>query len=142
MPARRPTEQAAETVEVTIPAKPEFVSVARLTAAAVAARQSFTYDEIEDLKIALSEACTALILEGTAGHPLSLRFTLRPDALEMRIETGGRGLDLHPSAPPTKRALDQGRLGVFLMQCLVDDVEARRGEQGKAEVRLVKRRQP
>ena len=60
----------------------------------------------------------------------------------MRIETGGRGLDLHPSAPPTKRALDQGRLGVFLMQCLVDDVEARRGEQGKAEVRLVKRRQP
>ena len=66
---------------------------------------------------------------------------MRPDALEMRIETGGRGLDLHPSTPPSKRALDQGRLGVFLMQCLVDDVEARRGEQGKAEVRLVKRRQ-
>ena len=139
MPARRSPARTAETVDVTIPAKPEFVSVARLAAAAVAARRSFSYDEIEDLKIAVSEACTALIVQGTGGHPLSLRFILGSDALETRIETGGPGLDLD-STTPARRPLDESRLGVFLMQCLVDKVEARR-EQGRAEVRLVKRRE-
>ena len=139
MPARRSPARTAETVDVTIPAKPEFVSVARLAAAAVAARRSFSYDEIEDLKIAVSEACTALIVQGTAGHPLSLRFILGSDTLETRIETRGPGLDLD-SASPLRRPLDESRLGVFLMQCLVDKVEARR-EQGRAEVRLVKRRE-
>lgn len=139
MLGRRPTGRAAETVEVTIPAKPEFISVARLTAATVAARQSFTYDEIEDLKIAVSEACSALILAGTAGAPLALRFILEPDVLDIRIETLGPGLKLGSISPGEKP--DEGQLGVFLMQCLVDTVDIRRGEQGKTELRLVKRRQ-
>jgi serine/threonine-protein kinase RsbW len=140
VPARRTTARAAEIVEVTIPPKPEFVSVARLTAAAVAARQSFTYDEIEDLKIAVSEACTALLVAGTDGAPLTLRFTLEPDVLEVRIETGGPGVELAPASPPSRRPLDETRLGVFLMQCLVDDVDASTSP-GKAGLRLIKRRQ-
>jgi serine/threonine-protein kinase RsbW len=138
---RRGTRQAAETVEVTIPPKPEFLSVARLTIAAVAARQLFTYDEIEDLKIAVSEACTALILAGTAGHPLTLRFAMEADALEVRIVTAGPGVSLEAARLRTAKPLDETRLGIFLMQCLVDEVEVRRGEEGKAELRLVKRRQ-
>lgn len=141
MAGPRRTEKTAEVVEVTIPARPEFVSVARLTAATVAARRSFTYDEIEDLKIAVSEACNALILAGTGGSPLTLRFGLEPETLEVRIETGGPGLELDPAPAPDKKPLDEGRLGVFLMQCLVDEVNVRRTEQGRAELRLIKRRQ-
>ena len=141
VPARRRTGQTAEAVEVTIPAKPEFISVARLTAATVAGRQGFTYDDIEDLKIAVSEACNALILAGTGGSPLALRFSIAPDTLEIRIETGGPGLELGPAASSDRKRLDEGRLGVFLMQCLVDGAEVRRSEQGRAELRLVKRRQ-
>ena len=140
MPARRSEARAADVVEVTIPPKPEFVSVARLTAATVAARQSFSYDEIEDLKIAVSEGCTALLVAGTGGAPLTLRFVLEPDALEVRIETGGPGIELAPASPRTKQPLDETRLGVFLMQCLVDDVSTNRSAE-KTELRLVKRRQ-
>lgn len=141
MVGRRGTRHAAEIVEITIPPKPEFLSVARLTAATVAARQSFAYDEIEDLKIAVSEACTALILAGTAGHPLTLRFAMDADTLEVRIVTEGRGLSLEAARSRTTKPLDEARLGVFLMQCLVDEVEVGRGGGGKAELRLVKRRQ-
>ena len=140
MTGRRGARHAAEVVEVTIPPKPEFLTVARLTAATVAARQSFTYDEIEDLKIAVSEACTALILAGTAGHPLTLRFAMDADALEVRIVTEGPGISLGPAGLRPKPR-DEAQLGVYLMQCLVDEVEVRRGEGGKAELRLVKRRQ-
>ncbi len=141
MPARRSAARAADIVEVTIPPKPEFLSVARLTAATVAARQSFTYDEIEDLKIAVSEACTALLAAGTNGTPLTLRFALEADALEVRIETGGPGVELAPPGPRTRQAFDEARLGVFLMQCLVDEADSNRTAEGKAELRLIKRRQ-
>lgn len=45
-------------IEVKIPAKPEFVGVIRLTLSGIASRMGFAYEEIEDLKIATSEACT------------------------------------------------------------------------------------
>ena len=142
LPERRGAARAAEVVEVTIPPKPEFVSVARLTTATVAARQSFTYDEIEDLKIAVSEACTALMVSGTDGAPLTIRLALEARALEIRIETKGPGVELVATPPRTTEPLDETRLGVFLMQCLVDEVEVRRSPEGTAHIRLVKRRQP
>ena len=111
MAERGGTRQAAETVEVTIPPKPEFLSVARLTIAAVAARQLFTYDEIEDLKIAVSEACTALILAGTAGHPLTLRFAMDADALEVAARAvAERAVDMfdrHIRDPIRAQATDE-----------------------------------
>ena len=48
-------------VEVRIPAKPQFVSVIRLTVSGLANRIGFGYDEIEDLKIAASEAITNVV---------------------------------------------------------------------------------
>lgn len=142
MPERRGAARAPEVVEVTIPPKPEFVSVARLTAATVAARQSFTYDEIEDLKIAVSEACTALMVSGTDRAPLTIRLTPGAQALEIEIETGGPGVELtEVPSKDTKEPLDETRLGVFLMGCLVDEVKVGKSPEGKAQIRLVKRRQ-
>lgn len=143
MSAGRSRATKADVVEVTIPARPEFVSVVRLTAAAVAARRGFSYDEIEDLKIAVTEACTALITSGSdPAHPMGVRFLLEPAALEVRIETRSPGVTLHDAASPGGTPLDGNRLGVFLMQCLVDEIEARSNkESGTAELRLVKRRQ-
>jgi len=138
----QPRSADVEQVEVTIPARAEFVSVVRLTTAAVAARQGLMYDEIEDLKIAVSEACTSLITAGVApGSSLVVRFALRGDALEVSVDGRGPGISLAPGAPDGDADLDEGRLGVFLMQCLVDEVEARRDvAAGTAGVRLVKRR--
>jgi serine/threonine-protein kinase RsbW len=133
----------AEVVEVRIPARSEFVSVVRLAAAAIAARQGFTYDDIEDLKVAVGEACTALLVSGgDSADPMTVRFVLAPDALEVRVASRSPGVTLHEAVSPGGVPLDEARLGVFLMQCLVDEVESRHnGESGTAELRLVKRRQ-
>ena len=45
-------------VEMRVPAKSQFVGVARLTISGLASRLGFSYDDIEDLKIASSEAVT------------------------------------------------------------------------------------
>lgn len=136
-----------DSVEVTIPARPEFVSVARLTAATVAGRLGFTYDEIEDVKLAVGEACASLIVSGIdPSHPMKVRFLLRPDALEIRVEAKAQGISLPLPAPKGSRAsgdlpIDESRMGIFLMQCVVDAVESHHNDaSGIAEVRLVKRR--
>jgi len=132
---------ATERVDVTIPKRPEFVSVARLTAAAVAGRQGFAFDEIEDLKIAVSEACTLLIRAATdTSAPLRIAFVLRGDELAVSVETREPGV-VFEAAPADDAAMDEGQLGMFLLRCLVDEVEvAQDPTVGTATLRLVKRR--
>lgn len=49
-------------VELRVPAQTAYVSVLRSTSAALAARLDFTVDDIEDLRIAMGEAC-AMVLD-------------------------------------------------------------------------------
>ena len=146
MTPKGPTRDGYERVEITIPVRPEFVSVARLTAATVAARQGFTYDEIEDLKIAVGEACTALIIaRPDATQPLTTAFVLSPGSIEVLVSArvpapawASDGAGPNGGDAP----IDESRLGMFLMQCLVDEVEARHdAASGVTELRLLKRRQ-
>lgn len=141
------TREGHERVEISIPVRPEFVSVARLTAATVAARQGFTYDEIEDLKIAVGEACTALIVAGPdATKPLTTAFVLAPGSIEVlvsaKVTAPAWARDGAGSADRGDTPIDESRLGLFLMQCLVDEVNAHHdGASGVTELRLLKRRQ-
>ena len=137
--------EGQELVKVTFPARPEFVSVARLTAATVAARRGFTYDEIEDLKIAVGEACTSLLVSGADdGRPITVRFVLGDHSLEVQVEAKGPAIPVHTPKAGSEAAtapLDEAGLGVFLMQCLVDEVEAQHDQAtGVTRLRLVKRR--
>jgi serine/threonine-protein kinase RsbW len=141
------TRDAYERVEIAIPVRPEFVSVARLTAATVAARQGFTYDEIEDLKIAVGEACTALIVaRPDARQPLTTSFVLSPGGIEVRVAArvaAPAWAEDGAASAASDAPIDESRLGMFLMQCLVDEVEARHdGASGLTELRLLKHRLP
>lgn len=130
----------ADTVDITIPPKAEYVGIVRLAAAAVAARQAFSYDEIEDLKIAVSEACNAFIApRGRTKHPITLRFIPEQNALAVWVEAPGGEIDLKPPTSARRTTPDERALGFFLMECLVDEV--RRVERdGSVSLRLLKRR--
>jgi len=88
-----------EEVRLTMPAVPQLLRVARLTAAGLAGRLGFTFDEIEDVKIAVDELCFALV--GTKGRDgdLTVTYRLLPDALEIegRGAFGGAQPDPAPS---------------------------------------------
>jgi len=51
----------AATIELNIPMRAEYVSIARLTAAGVANRLDLDIDAIEDIKVSLSEVCNRII---------------------------------------------------------------------------------
>ena len=74
-------------VRLVMPADPEFLRLARVTAMGLASRLSFTLDEIEDLRIAIDELLFALI--GLRGRPGNVRidYSILPDGLEV-VGTG------------------------------------------------------
>lgn len=83
-----PPTAAADEVVLTLPAAPEFVRLARLTCAGLATRIGMGYDEVEDLRIAVGEACSLLIGAGSRAGTLTLTFGLAPAALSVTILGG------------------------------------------------------
>jgi anti-sigma regulatory factor (Ser/Thr protein kinase) len=72
-------------VQLVMPADPEFLRLARVTAMGLASRLSFTIDEIDDLRIAIDELVFGLI--GTKGRPgrVVMKYRLRAHGLEVRM---------------------------------------------------------
>lgn len=81
MPDTDPHDQ----VVLSLPAAPEFVRLARLTCAGLATRVGMGYDEVEDLRIAVGEACSLLIGRGRRRGTLTLTFGLEPDAVRVAV---------------------------------------------------------
>jgi serine/threonine-protein kinase RsbW len=138
---------AGEVIELEIPARAEFVALARLVVSALAASDSTLGDErIDDLKLAVSEACTnAIEAHDAAGSDerVLVRCQAGADSLEVCIEDRGHGFDPadlpdHPPVTDPDRLKFERGLGIPLIKALVDDVQFRPTEHGTS-VRLVMR---
>ena len=74
-----------DVVEVRLPAASAYLSILRTATAGLAARLDFTLDEIEDLRIAVDEACAMLLPQAVKGRDLTCRFRLDKDALDVTV---------------------------------------------------------
>ena len=70
-----------DAVEIRIPADVVYVSTLRLTAASLAARCDLTIDDIEDLRLAVDEACALLLPHAAEKSTLDARFELHAGRL-------------------------------------------------------------
>ncbi len=84
------------TVRLEIPARAEWVAVARLAVAAVASRQRFSVDDIEDIKLAVAESCTNAIQHGTPDGAISIVCEVSGDGIVLTVRDRGQGPPLSP----------------------------------------------
>ena len=116
-------------VRLQVPATPEFVRVVRLTATGLASRLGFTYDEVEDLRLAIDELCHAVVGSKGVDGDLVLDYAVSGGALEISgATTGANG-----RAPALSDFSEQ------ILQALVDDY-AVGSEDGRPSFRLRKSR--
>jgi len=136
-----------ELVHFEFPARPAFVGVARSLVVAVAgAVNGLDDDRVEDLRIAVSEACTNAVEAHQTDHVgrhVVLRCFAGPSNLEVRIEDSGGGFD--PGAVANRTTNGEGDdlvaergWGIQLIRALVDDVDFASAPSGTA-VRLTMR---
>src|SRR5205085_2756437 len=135
----------ARAVQLEIPAGAEFVALARLVVSAMASAETqLSDDRVDDLKIAVSEACPNAIEAhdalGTAERVL-VECWSDEDRLEVRTEDRGTGFDVselpeHPPVTDPERLKFERGLGIPLIRALVDEVEFSSSGEGTA-VRIV-----
>jgi serine/threonine-protein kinase RsbW len=82
-------------VTIRMPAEGAYLSVLRTATAGLAARLDFTLDEIEDLRIAVDEACGMLLAQAAPGADLVCDFTLGEDRMSIAVST----LAVQPQPP-------------------------------------------
>jgi serine/threonine-protein kinase RsbW len=75
-----------DAVDLRVPADPAYLAVVRTATAGLATRLNLTLDEIEDLRIAVDEACS-LLLEGRAhpGRTLNAAFSVGKGTISVII---------------------------------------------------------
>jgi serine/threonine-protein kinase RsbW len=89
-PVTQMSMQPRETVDedivlLTVPADGGYLGVLRTATAGLAARLHFALDEIEDLRIAVDEACAMLLAVATPGAEVDCRFAVTDDALSVEV---------------------------------------------------------
>jgi serine/threonine-protein kinase RsbW len=74
-----------DVVVLRLPAQGAYLSVLRTATASLASRLDFTIDDIEDLRIAVDEACAMLLSHAVAGADLTCSFELDGDAVGVSV---------------------------------------------------------
>lgn len=147
------------TVELLFSALPEHVRTARLVAAAVARRAGVDEAVLDEVRLAVGEACSRAVgLYRSSGTDRPVRVVLTEEEKKFSIEVGDKSPEAddrpadaasvpsargdspaeHPeplpdgssSSPDAAEAEDEGQMGLAVISGLVDDVEVFSGEYG------------
>ena len=74
-----------DVVTLRLPAAGAYLSVLRTATASLASRLDFTIDDIEDLRIAVDEACAMLLVQAVPGADLECTFELTGGAIAVSV---------------------------------------------------------
>ena len=123
-------------VVVSVPARPDYIHVLRSVVAAIAARADFTFDAIDDLRLAVDEAGAHLLSVAAPATSLTLRISLTDEgAVEVIASTDAVVAD---SAWPPEGI--ERTLAWQILSALADETRFERAGSGPA-LRLRKRSQ-
>ena len=133
-----------QAIRLTIPAKPEYITLGRLALTGIARlrREPLPQEVLGDLKLALTEACTNSVRHayGEREGTVEILYELHPDKLVVEVVDEGEGFE-----PPSGRStalhedeLSEGGLGIAIIEALADEFEIRERAQGGSSLRFVK----
>jgi serine/threonine-protein kinase RsbW len=134
----------AHAIRLTIPAKPEYITLGRLalTGLARVRGEPFPQEVLGDLKLALTEACTNSVRHAYSDGDgvVEILYELHSDRLVVEVSDHGEGFE--PSEA-SRRALEgdglsEGGLGIAIIEALADEFEISERAEGGSHLRFVK----
>src|SRR5438552_18963718 len=109
-------------VRLTIPAKPEYIALGRLTLAGISRVQPVPDETLADLKLALTEACTNSVRHAYADGgfgTVEIVFEVGSDRLAVEVVDEGAGFRADEQAAPGETS--ESGLGIAIIRALAED---------------------
>ena len=124
-------------VNMSLPCKSEYIGVVRLTVSAIANRMGFNIEEIEDIKVAVSEGCANAVK-----HALDTYFDIAVEVfsnkIKIEIKDCGVGYDVTTIQVPDMDSPKEGGLGIFIIKTLMDQAQLESKVGKGSKVTMVK----
>lgn len=132
----------AEVLRMTIPGKPDYIKAVKLAVGSVASIGGFDYESIEDIRIAVGEACKCITCHNHMfwSSDYEVRASIEDDTLTVVIED-----DVAEHAMPKEghMCLDcprDGELSMQIIRSIMDDLELKKDGEGYVNITMQKKK--
>lgn len=130
-----------DNLKISIPGKPEYLTMIRLVSGSLASVAGFDVDCIEDIKTSIAEACKIVSCHGEEGFSDKYEIDCNIDKNYLDI-TVRDDCDMHSIEKIKKPCLhcpQEGDIGKIVIRSLMNEVEFGRDEKGHKFVKMVKK---
>ena len=135
-------------VRLVMPAKSEYLVLARLALAGIARETPMSETDLADLKLAVTEACGNAVRHAYADATgvVEIRFVVEAGTIGIEVEDDGTAHEVAaaPTSAPSDGIPPESGMGLAIIEAVVDHVEVQSGRDGKRGtlVRMTKRLHP
>lgn len=128
-----------DVITLKLPSKAEYVSIARLAASVLSNTVGFDVDEIDDIKVAVGEACNNAVLHGNSEDDVyDINFQISDKKIQIEVRDNGIGFDEDKYEEPDLNNLKGNGLGIYIMKSLMDEVDIIPNKDKGTVLKLVK----
>ena len=130
----------SDRLTLNVPGKAEYVGTVRMAIGHVASRAGFDVEAIEDIKIAVSEACNNIILHAQGDTIFNYDILIERDekTFAVTVEDTGAGFGLESYEPPDPGDPRGSGLGLFIIRALMDEVDIHSEPGSGTKIRMAK----
>ena len=129
-------------LKFSIPGKPEYVKIVKLAIGSAAGVANFNIEAIEDIEIAVSEACKIITCHGFDGFSdfYDVECRIDQEQITVLVSDASRAHSLEKHKKPCIDCPNEGNLGIYVIKSLMDEVEIIKEEGKNNSIRMVKRK--
>ncbi len=128
-----------DVITIKLPSKAEYVSIARLAASVISNTVGFDIEEIDDIKVAVGEACNNAVLHGKSEEEVyEIAFKLSEKKIHIEVKDNGIGFDEEKYEEPDLNHLKGNGLGIYIMKSLMDEVDIIVNDEEGTTLKLIK----
>lgn len=106
---------AKDKISLNIPAKPDYISLIRLTSSSIAHNTGFNIEEIEDIKVSIGEACVNVINLSDVDE-ISIRYIVEKNKITVKVN------DMVEDIDNELNNSQEAKLGLLIIKSLMDEV--------------------
>ena len=128
-----------DNLKITIPGKPEYLTMVRLAIGSIATTAGFPVDDIEDIKTAVEEACKNVTCHGhdKRADEYEIQCGVEAGRMEITVRDTCECHTLEKANKACRHCPGEGNIALYMMQTLMDEVHVEHEEERKV-IRMVK----